>query len=68
MFKSFGLTGGVSKLAAFLCASAIFSARADQLIYTDSLQNGWVNWSWATVSFTNTSPVHAGADSISVSS
>ena len=43
-----------------------FVARADQIIYTDSLQNGWQNWSWATVKLTNTSPVHSGTDSISV--
>lgn len=43
-----------------------FTARADQIIYTDSLQNGWQNWSWATVNLANTSPVHSGADSISV--
>lgn len=43
-----------------------FPARADQIIYNDSLQNGWQDWSWATVNFTNTSPVHSGTDSISV--
>lgn len=41
---------------------------ADQTVFTDSLQNGWQNWSWATVNPANTSPVHGGADSISVSS
>jgi hypothetical protein len=41
---------------------------ADQTIYTDSLQNGWVDYSWATVSFTNTTQHHSGSDSISVSS
>src|SRR6266496_3434411 len=43
-------------------------AQADQAIYSDSLQNGWVDWSWATVNIGNSSPVHAGASSISVSS
>ena len=43
-----------------------FVARADQIIYTDSLQNGWQNWSWATVNLANPSPVHSGTDSISV--
>jgi hypothetical protein len=43
-----------------------FAARADQNIYTDSLQNGWANWSWATVNLANPSPVHSGTDSISV--
>jgi Glycoside hydrolase family 44 len=42
--------------------------RADQIIYDDTLQNGWVdNYSWATVYPTN-SPVHTGSSSISVSS
>ena len=45
-----------------------FAAQADQPVYTDSLQNGWVNYSWATVNLANTSPVHGGANSISVSS
>ena len=38
----------------------------DQAIYTDSLQNGWQNYSWASVIFSTTSPVHSGSDSISV--
>ncbi len=32
------------------------------------LQNGWVDYSWATVNLTNPSPVHSGLNSISVSS
>jgi len=35
-------------------------------IYTDSLQNGWLDWGWATHNYANTSPVHSGADSVSV--
>jgi len=35
-------------------------------VYSDSLQNGWQNWSWATTNLSNTNPVHAGADSIAV--
>src|ERR1051325_8211930 len=42
--------------------------QADQSVFTDSLQNGWQNWSWATVNLANTSPVNTGVDSISVSS
>ena len=42
------------------------TARADQIIYDDALENGWGNWSWATVNLANTSPVHSGSDSISV--
>jgi hypothetical protein len=42
-------------------------ARAqDMVIYDDARQNGWDNWSWATVNFANTSPVHSGINSISV--
>ena len=40
--------------------------RADQIVYDDALENGWQNWGWATISYTNTSPVHGGSDSISV--
>src|SRR5260370_20171604 len=43
-------------------------AQSNQSVYADSLQNGWQNWSWATVNLTNPSPVHAGVFSISVSS
>jgi len=42
------------------------SARADQVIYDDALQNGWQNWGWATLNYTNASPVHSGFKSISV--
>ncbi|HZL43195.1 MAG TPA: lamin tail domain-containing protein, partial [Verrucomicrobiae bacterium] len=42
------------------------SIQADQSVYTDSLQNGWQNWSWATVDFSNSTPVHSGSKSISV--
>jgi hypothetical protein len=41
-------------------------AQADLPIYTDNLVNGFQNWSWATVNLKNTSPVHSGIYSISV--
>src|SRR5438132_1416851 len=41
-------------------------AQTDQQIYTDSLVNGWQNWSWATVNLSATSPVHSGTRSASV--
>lgn len=44
------------------------SAQDNQTVYTDSLQNGWENWSWATVNLANSSPVRSGSSSISVSS
>lgn len=39
---------------------------SDQSLYTDSLQNGWQDWGWATINYSNPSPVHSGSDSISV--
>src|SRR5262245_53800202 len=44
------------------------AAASPQTIYDDSLQNGWQNWSWATVNLSASSPVHGGSSSISVSS
>jgi hypothetical protein len=43
------------------------TARADQIIYDDTLENSWQNWSWSTtVNFNNTGTyVHSGAASIS---
>lgn len=51
-----------------LLGSAQLIAQTNQAIYSDSLQNGWENWSWATVNFSSSTPVHAGASSISVTS
>src|SRR6476659_4555663 len=48
--------------------SADRSLAADQTVYTDSLQNNWINYSWATVNFGNTTQHHGGTASISVSS
>lgn len=42
------------------------SIRADQAIYTDSLQNGWQDWGWATINYNNASPVHSGSKSVAV--
>jgi len=44
------------------------AAQSNQTVYADSLQNGWQNWSWAAVNLNNSSPVHGGSSSISVSS
>lgn len=63
--RSRKLCGPCCRLLLFVFAVQ-FPAYADQVIYTDSLQNGWQNWSWATVRLANASPVHNGADSISV--
>ncbi|MDQ4121947.1 MAG: carboxypeptidase regulatory-like domain-containing protein [Acidobacteriota bacterium] len=53
-------------LTVFCLLAASAKAQTDQLIYTDSLQNGWQNWSWATANFNNSNPVHGGSASISV--
>jgi hypothetical protein len=51
----------------FLAGSVVrLFAQGDQTIYTDSLQNGWQDWGWAALNYTNTSPVHSGSHSISV--
>jgi hypothetical protein len=42
------------------------STDPDHWIYTDSLVNAWHDCSWATVGYGATSPVHSGANSISV--
>lgn len=57
------LAGGVLLAVTLACPAAL----ADLAIYTDALQNNWANWSWgATVNLANTSPVHSGSRSISV--
>jgi hypothetical protein len=42
------------------------TARADQIIYDNALENSWQNWGWATLNYNNTSPVHSGSASVSV--
>ncbi|MGH7952428.1 MAG: alpha-L-arabinofuranosidase [Limisphaerales bacterium] len=49
-----------------LSAARTIKAQANLPIYTDNLVNGFQNWSWATVNLENTSPVHSGGNSISV--
>ena len=57
----------IKRLALAIAAlSFTASTHADQLVYTDSLQNGWQNWSWATVDFNHATTVHSGTKSISV--
>ena len=40
---------------------------ADQVAYDDALENGWANYGWATLNYSNPTPVHSGVNSISVS-
>jgi len=59
------------KYAAFAFALGIALsavAQAPLAIYTDNLVNGFQDWSWATRNMANTSPVHSGNNSISVTS
>ena len=62
-----GIVLKVSKfiLAVLLAAPAV-SVAQNMTIYSDSLVNGWQDWSYSTTrNFANTSPVHFGSDSIS---
>jgi hypothetical protein len=45
---------------------AVGIAQTNLSLYTDELVNGFQNWSWATVNFQNSSPVHSGSYSIAV--
>ena len=50
-----------------LAAPASAIAQSNLTIYTDSLATGWMDYSYScTRNFANTSPVHSGSDSISV--
>jgi hypothetical protein len=48
-------------------SAACLCGQANELVYFNSLQNGWSDWSWATDNLSNTSPVLSGfSNSISV--
>ncbi|HVU27657.1 MAG TPA: glycoside hydrolase family 44 protein [Verrucomicrobiae bacterium] len=55
-----------SFLSLMLISGISLAVRADQIIYDDALENGWQDWGWATHNYANTTPVHSGSDSISV--
>jgi hypothetical protein len=63
--KSLFVTQRAISLSALMVAFS-FAARADQIIYDDTLENGWQDWGWAIHSYANTSPVHSGSESVSV--
>ena len=42
------------------------NAQTSLPVYTDSLVNGFQDWGWATHNYANTSPVHSGSKSASV--
>ncbi len=59
----------VSMACAILCLWTFQSqaqSNSNQIIYDDSLENGWENWSWADVNLSNARPAHSGHDSIAV--
>jgi hypothetical protein len=51
----------------FLSTCMIGLGQANLPIYTDHLVNAFQDWGWGSRNFTNTSPVHSGSDSISMS-
>lgn len=57
-------------LIAFLLSLLTMSPQAvqaaPQVIYADGLAAGWLDYSWATVNLSATSPVHSGSNSIAV--
>lgn len=55
------------KKVCFILAIALAALGfADSSVYSDQIDNSWQNWSWAPVNFSNTTPVHAGTRSVSV--
>src|ERR1022692_4200636 len=71
MLFRIGTVRAVSRLLAlwsFMGGAFCVCAQTTQTVYADSLQNGWQDWSWATVNLATPAPVHGGASSISVSS
>lgn len=59
----------ITTLGGELLLNPVLVARAQSplVIYGDYLVNGFQDWSWATRDLGNTSPVHSGSNSISVS-
>jgi alpha-N-arabinofuranosidase len=58
------LTLALSSVSLLVGRTAV--AQANLPLYTDNFVNSFQNWSWATVNVANTSPVHSGSYSISV--
>lgn len=54
-------------LLLFLGGVTLNAAGQDLVVYDDALENGWVDYGWAAINYSNTSPVHGGGDSIRVS-
>ena len=56
----------LATLSTFTATVPSVLAQANLLIYTDNLVNAFQDWSWAARNMANTSPVHSGSKSISV--
>ena len=66
--KSFRFQSGLTLACLLFAGGAQTLAQVNQTVYTDSLQNGWDDWSWsATRDFVSSSQYHSGSKSISVS-
>lgn len=46
-------------------SGSVTPANSALIIFDDQLQNGWLDWSWATINKANTNPVSSGSKSIS---
>ena len=55
-----------SAAAVLMLLCSLARGQSDMVVYDDAIQNDWQDYSWATVNFSNTSPVHGGSKSISV--
>src|SRR5580700_4565908 len=53
-------------LTCSLGKTACVYAQTNLIIYDDALENGFQNWGYALLNYANTSPVHSGSDSVSV--
>ena len=53
-------------IVTFSLAAPVLCLAQNMTIYDDSLTNNWQDWSYTTHDLANTSPVHSGNDSISV--
>src|SRR3569833_1122053 len=70
--QEYGMARFVTLLVALISLILVFpeptraQSSAPQVIYDNTLKNGWQNWSWATTNLSNTSPVHSVSTSLSV--
>ncbi len=60
------IPNGPVVLAIWLAGAFGVAAQGNQIIYDDSLENGWQDWGWARHNYANTAPVHSGTYSVSV--